>query len=101
MLKKGDEIIISELEHHSNIVPWQQMCCEYSGAVLKIIPLKDNGELEINKFESLLSEKTKLVAISHISNSLGTINPIKDFIEKSHKVKARVLIDVSQLLTYL
>ena len=67
LLKKGDEIIISELEHHSNIVPWQ-MCCEYSGAVLKIIPLKDNGELEIKKFESLLSEKTKLVAISHISN---------------------------------
>ena len=62
--------------------------------MLKIIPLKDNGELEINKFESLLSEKTKLVAISHISNSLGTINPIKDFIEKSHKVEARVLIDV-------
>mgnify|MGYP001308651023 FL=1 len=100
LLKKGDEIIISELEHHSNIVPWQ-MCCEYSGAVLKIIPLKDNGELEINKFESLLSEKTKLVAISHISNSLGTINPIKDFIEKSHKVGARVLIDGAQAASHI
>ena len=100
LLKEGDEIIISELEHHSNIVPWQ-MCCEYSGAVLKIIPLKDNGELEIKKFESLLSEKTKLVAISHISNSLGTINPIKEFIEKSHKVGARVLIDGAQAASHI
>ena len=100
LLKKGDEIIISELEHHSNIVPWQ-MCCEYSGAVLKIIPLKDNGELEIKKFESLLSEKTKLVAISHISNSLGTINPIQEFIEKSHKVGAKVLIDGAQAASHI
>ena len=100
LLKKGDEIIISELEHHSNIVPWQ-MCCEYSGAVLKIIPLKDNGELEIKKFESLLSEKTKLVAISHISNSLGTVNPIKEFIEKSHKVGAKVLIDGAQAASHI
>ena len=100
LLKKGDEIIISELEHHSNIVPWQ-MCCEYSGAVLRIIPLKDNGELEIKKFESLLSEKTKLVAISHISNSLGTINPIKEFIEKSHKVGAKVLIDGAQAASHI
>ena len=100
LLREGDEIIISELEHHSNIVPWQ-MCCEYSGAVLKIIPLKDNGELEIKKFESLLSEKTKLVAISHISNSLGTINPIKEFIEKSHKVGARVLIDGAQAASHI
>lgn len=100
LLKKGDEIIISELEHHSNIVPWQ-MCCEYSGAVLKIIPLKDNGELEIKKFESLLSKKTKLVAISHISNSLGTINPIQEFIEKSHKVGAKVLIDGAQAASHI
>tara|TARA_B100000902_G_scaffold398522_1_gene465587 strand:- start:8650 stop:9864 length:1215 start_codon:yes stop_codon:yes gene_type:complete len=100
LLKKGDEIIISELEHHSNIVPWQ-MCCEYSGAVLKIIPLKDNGELEINEFESLLSKKTKLVAISHVSNSLGTINPIKEFIEKSHKVGAKVLIDGAQAASHI
>mgnify|MGYP001452201647 FL=1 len=100
LLNKGDEIIISELEHHSNIVPWQ-MCCEYSGAVLKIIPLKDNGELEINKFESLLSKKTKLVALSHISNSLGTINPIKEFIEKAHKIGARVLIDGAQAASHI
>ncbi len=99
LLNRGDEIIISELEHHSNIVPWQ-MCCEHSGAVLKVIPLKDNGELEINKFESLLSKKTKLVALSHISNSLGTINPIKEFIEKSHKVGARVLIDGAQAASH-
>ncbi|MAR39860.1 MAG: cysteine desulfurase CsdA [Flavobacteriales bacterium] len=100
LLNKGDEIIISELEHHSNIVPWQ-MCCEYSGAVLKIIPLKDNGELEVNKFESLLSKKTKLVALSHISNSLGTINPIKEFIEKAHKIGARVLIDGAQAASHI
>ena len=100
LLNKGDEIIISELEHHSNIVPWQ-MCCEYSGAVLKIIPLKDNGELEINKFESLLSKKTKLVALSHISNSLGTINPIKEFIEKAHNIGARVLIDGAQAASHI
>ena len=100
LLKKGDEIIISELEHHSNIVPWQ-MCCEYTQAVLKVIPLKDNGELEISKFESLLSNKTKLVALSHISNSLGTINPIKEFIEKSHKVGARVLIDGAQAASHM
>ena len=100
LLKKGDEIIISELEHHSNIVPWQ-MCCEYSGAVLKVIPLKENGELEIRIFESLLSKKTKLVALSHISNSLGTINPIKEFIEKSHKVGARILIDGAQAASHI
>ena len=100
LLKKGDEIIISELEHHSNIVPWQ-MCCEHSEAVLKVIPLKDNGDLEISKFESLLSNKTKLVALSHISNSLGTINPIKEFIEKSHKVGAKVLIDGAQAASHM
>ncbi len=100
LLKKGDEIIISELEHHSNIVPWQ-MCCEHSEAVLKVIPLKDNGDLEISKFESLLSNKTKLVALSHISNSLGTINPIKKFIEKSHKVGAKVLIDGAQAASHM
>ena len=79
ILNNGDEIIISELEHHSNIVPWQ-LCCEQSGAKLKVIPLKENGELDINKFETLLSSKTKLVAVSHVSNSLGTINPVRKII---------------------
>ena len=76
LLNKGDEIIISELEHHSNIVPWQ-MCCEQSGATLKVIPLLDNGTLDMAEFGNLLSKNTKLVSIAHISNTLGTINPIE------------------------
>mgnify|MGYP001428175036 CR=1 FL=1 len=100
LLNKGDEIIVSELEHHSNIVPWQ-LCCEYSGATLKVIPLKDNGELEIDAFETLLSENTKVVAISHLSNTLGTINPIKKIIEKSHQVGAKVLIDGAQAASHI
>ena len=100
LLNKGDEIIISELEHHSNIVPWQ-MCCEYSGASLKVIPLKDNGELDMKEFENLLSENAKVVAISHLSNALGTINPIKEIIEKSHQVGAKVLIDGAQAASHI
>jgi len=95
LLKKGDEIIISEMEHHSNIVPWQ-MCVDISGATLKVIPLLDNGDLDIATFESLLSKKTKLVAITHISNALGTINPIEKIITATHKVGAKVLIDGAQ-----
>ena len=100
LLKEGDEILISELEHHSNIVPWQ-MCCDVSGATLKVIPILDNGELDIDEFEKLLSENTKLVALSHVSNSLGTINPIKEMIEKSHRVGAKVLIDGAQAASYI
>ena len=100
LLKKGDEIIISELEHHSNIVPWQ-LCCEYSRATLKVIPLKDNGELDMSMFESLLSKNTKLVAISHVSNTLGTINPIKNIIKKSHQAGAKVLIDGAQASSHI
>ena len=100
LLNKGDEIIISELEHHSNIVPWQ-MCCEYSGASLKVIPLKDNGELDMKEFENLLSENAKVVAISHLSNALGTINPIKEIIEKSHQAGAKVLIDGAQAASHI
>ena len=100
LLNKEDEIIISELEHHSNIVPWQ-MCCEYSGASLKVIPLKDNGELDMKEFENLLSENAKVVAISHLSNALGTINPIKEIIEKSHQAGAKVLIDGAQAASHI
>jgi cysteine desulfurase/selenocysteine lyase len=100
LLNKGDEIIVSELEHHSNIVPWQ-LCGEYSGATLKVIPLKDNGELEMDAFDTLLSENTKVVAISHLSNALGTINPIKEIIEKSHQVGAKVLIDGAQATSHI
>jgi len=100
LLKEGDEILISELEHHSNIVPWQ-MCCDVSGATLKVIPILDNGELDIDEFEKLLSENTKLVALSHVSNSLGTINPIEEMIEKCHRVGAKVLIDGAQAASYI
>jgi len=100
LLSKGDEIIISELEHHSNIVPWQ-MCCEISGASLKVIPLLDDGELDMNEFNNLLSESTKVVAVSHISNALGTISPIEEIITKAHKVGAKVLIDGAQAASHV
>ena len=95
MLNKGDDIIISEMEHHSNIVPWQ-MCCEVSGATLKVIPILDNGDLDMDAFENLLSEKTKLVAVTHISNALGTINPVEKLIALTNKVGAKILIDGAQ-----
>lgn len=95
LLKKGDEIIVSALEHHSNIVPWQ-MLCERTGAKLKVIPMNEDGELIISEFDKLLSKNTKLVFVNHISNALGTINPIEEIIEKSHKVGAVVLIDGAQ-----
>ncbi len=99
LLSKGDEIIITEMEHHSNIVPWQ-MLAERKGLDLKFIPLKENGTLDMNAFEGLLTNKTKLVAFTHISNSLGTINPIEELIEKSHHVGAKVLIDAAQSLQH-
>ncbi len=100
LLNDGDEIIISELEHHSNIVPWQ-MCCEISGATLKVIPILDNGELDMMEFENLLSKNTKLVAVSHVSNALGTINPIEKIIAKSHNVGAKVMIDGAQAASHI
>ncbi|HEY0262380.1 MAG TPA: cysteine desulfurase, partial [Chitinophagales bacterium] len=98
-LKKGDEILISNLEHHSNIVPWQ-MACEATGATLKVIPINDTGELLLDEFEKLLSEKTKIVAVGYISNAIGTINPIKTIIEKAHNFGAKVLIDAAQALPH-
>ena len=95
ILKKGDEIIVSALEHHSNIVPWQ-MLCEKTGALLKVIPMNDDGSLIMSVYDELLSEKTKLVFCNHISNALGTINPVEEIIEKAHKVGAAVLIDGAQ-----
>ncbi len=95
LLKKGDEIIVSALEHHSNIVPWQ-MLCERTGAVLKVIPMNQNGELEISVYDTLLNNNTKLVFVNHISNALGTINPIEHIIEKAHQFGAAVLIDGAQ-----
>ena len=94
-LKKGDEVIVSALEHHSNIVPWQ-MLCEKTGALLKVIPMNEEGSLIMSVYDKLLSEKTKLVFCNHISNALGTINPVKEIIEKAHQVGAAVLIDGAQ-----
>ncbi len=95
LLSKGDEIIVSALEHHSNIVPWQ-MLCERTGAILKVIPMNEEGELRMDIYDQLLCDKTKLVFTNHISNALGTINPIEKIIEKAHAVGASVLIDGAQ-----
>ena len=95
ILKKGDEIIVSGLEHHSNIVPWQMMI-KNTDAKLRVIPLKDNGELDMDEFKNILSNKTKIVFLNHVSNALGIINPIKEIIDISHKNGAIVLIDGAQ-----
>ena len=95
ILKSGDEIIVSGLEHHSNIVPWQMMT-KKNNAKLKVIPLKENGELDLKVFENLISDKTKLVFVNHVSNALGVINPIENIIEIAHKNGAVVLIDGAQ-----
>lgn len=95
ILKKGDEIIVSGLEHHSNIVPWQMMI-KNNGAKLRVIPLKDNGELDMDEFKNILSNKTKIVFLNHVSNALGIINPIEEIIDISHKNGAIVLIDGAQ-----
>ena len=95
ILKKGDEIIVSGLEHHSNIVPWQMMI-KNNDAKLKVIPLKDNGELDMDEFKNILSNKTKIVFLNHVSNALGIINPIEKIIDISHKKGAMVLIDGAQ-----
>ena len=100
ILEQGDEIIVSALEHHSNIVPWQ-MLCDKSGAILKVIPMNLEGELVMDAFEALLSTKTKLVFVNHISNALGTINPIKQIIKKSHRIGAAVLIDGAQACPHI
>jgi cysteine desulfurase/selenocysteine lyase len=94
-IKHGDEIVISGLEHHSNIVPWQ-MLCEEKNAILKVIPVLDSGELDMEAYEKLLSNRTKLVSVNHASNSLGTINPIKKIIDLAHTAGAVVLIDGAQ-----
>jgi len=100
LLNEGDEIIVSAMEHHSNIVPWQ-MLCEKTGAILKVIPMNEEGELLISEYESLLSSATKLVFVNHVSNALGTINPIKKIIEKAHQFGAEVLIDGAQASSHI
>ena len=99
-LKAGDEVLVSALEHHSNIVPWQ-MLCERTGATLRVIPMNEKGELILSEYEKLLSNKTKIVTVNHISNALGTINPIKYMIDKAHEVGAAILIDGAQAVPHL
>ena len=100
ILNKGDVILVSAMEHHSNIVPWQ-MLCDKTSAILKVIPMTEDGELNMNEFYSLLKLKPKLVFVNHISNALGTINPIKQIINESHKVDAAVLIDGAQACPHI
>ena len=99
-LKSDDELIISALEHHSNIVPWQ-MLCEKTGAILKVIPMSLDGTLDMNAFYNLLSSKTKLVFVNHVSNALGTVNPIEDIIIKAHEYGAKVLVDGAQACPHI
>jgi cysteine desulfurase/selenocysteine lyase len=94
-VNEGDEIIISNIEHHANTVPWQVLCQE-RGAVLRVIPVNDDGELIMGEYEKLLSSKTRMVAVNHVSNALGTINPVKEITEKAHAVGAKVLVDGAQ-----
>jgi cysteine desulfurase/selenocysteine lyase len=100
LLHPGDEVMVSALEHHSNIVPWQ-MLCEKTGAILKVIPMDENGELILSEFDKLLSDKTKIVTVNHISNALGTVNPVKYMIDKAHEFGAAVLIDGAQAVPHL
>ena len=94
-INAGDEVIVTEMEHHANIVPWQMMC-ERRGAVLKVLPFKDNGELQIELLDSLITNKTKILAVAHVSNTLGTVNPIREIILKAHLKNVPVLIDGAQ-----
>lgn len=100
ILKEGDEVLVSAMEHHSNIVPWQ-MLCERTGAVLKVIPMTPEGELDMAAYETLLSSRTRLVFCNHVSNALGTINPIRDLIQLAHRSGATVLIDGAQAAPHL
>ncbi len=100
LLNPGDEIIVGQAEHHSNIVPWQ-MACDLTGAVLKVLPIDDNGQLQLDALQSLLGPKTQLVVVNHVSNALGTINPIEKIIEMAHQAGAKVLIDGAQASSHI
>jgi len=100
LLKEGDEILVSALEHHSNIVPWQ-MLTEKTGAILKVIPMNENGELILSEYYQLLSDRTKIVFINHVSNALGTVNPVKEIINAAHEIGAAVLLDGAQAAAHI
>jgi cysteine desulfurase/selenocysteine lyase len=99
-VREGDEILLTGLEHHSNIVPWQ-LLCERSGAILKILPITDSGELKLDELPRLLTERTKLLAVSHVSNALGTINPVKEIVAAAHARGVPVLVDGAQAVPHL
>ena len=99
-LHAGDEIILSQMEHHSNIVPWQ-ILCQQTGATLRIVPINDSGELELDLYEAMLNERTRLVAVTHVSNTLGTINPVKSIIDMAHQYGVPVLLDGAQAIAHL
>lgn len=100
LLKKGDELVVSAMEHHSNIVPWQ-MLCEKTGALLRVIPMTQLGTLDMDAYDALLTKQTKLVFVNHVSNALGTVNPIEEIISKAHAVGAKVLIDGAQAAPHI
>lgn len=97
---EGDEIVVTEMEHHANIVPWQ-MLCQRKGAVLKVIPFKDNGELDLSKLDELLTDRVKLVGVAYVSNVLGTVNPVDEIIHRAHAVGAKVLVDGAQAIQHI
>lgn len=99
-IKEGDEILVSHLEHHANIVPWQHLCQE-TGAILRVIPVDDTGQIDLKQYEELLSEKTKLVALTQVSNALGTVVPIRDMVGAAHRAGARVFVDGAQAVSHL
>lgn len=99
-LTAGDEIIVSLLEHHANIVPWKLICAE-TGAKLRVIPVDDSGQLLLDEFEKILSSRTKLVAVTHVSNTLGTINPVREIVQMAHRYGAKTLIDGAQAVSHL
>lgn len=99
-VQEGDEILITEMEHHSNIVPWQ-MLCQNTGAVLKVVPFDDRGVLDLKQFDKLLSHRTKIVAVTHVSNALGTVNPIKEIVRRAHQKGAKVLVDGAQAAPHM
>lgn len=99
-VKEGDEIVVTEMEHHANIVPWQ-MLCERKGAKLKVIPFRDNGELDSTQLDELLTERVKLLGVAYVSNVLGTVNPVQEIIRKAHAVGAKVLVDGAQAVQHI
>ena len=99
-IREGDEIVVTEMEHHANIVPWQ-MLCERKGCVLKVVPFKDNGELDMEAFAALMNERVKLVGVAYVSNVLGTVNPVKQIIDAAHAVGAYVLVDAAQAIQHI